>query len=246
MSLEALRRAGENLGVSERLFRMWMGKAITLGLLRPVRSGVKLLYVGTAAAAAILGSPRCDPWWVGIPIQDLFSKGWRSKVWAMYINANHQGAQISRAKLLEITGIPISTQRFFDREEKTSRRPNLAITTLGVDHLDGLRDAGRPGPFAFYDPRVQEQRCAFHLPDTRRTTNRRISKGNPGRSRKINHAIRRIENVLSIVGQDTASHPLRLFFKTYKQAAKRKQAPETFILRHFHRTKALYGVWSVA
>jgi hypothetical protein len=161
--ITALRQALEGMGVSERCYFYWLKAAEGWGLLRLAHGNA---YYMAEHKAALVFRAHPDAKKATIDLGSLFKKGWKNEVWAAYIRANHNGEQISRKKLHDITGVGTTRQRGVDRLVK--RQQNIAITEHGGEHLAQQLQAYREftnkaGPFIFKD-KGKGDKVAYHLP----------------------------------------------------------------------------------
>lgn len=189
------------LGVGDRKRRRWLRDAITIGLVR--EAGEYYYLAGLARAAIILGCDHIGRPAVISPV-DLMRSGWRAVVWSAYL-LTLDGRPISQEKKAILTGIDPRTQRNYQRSSPGEVRRNYAKTDIPGDHVDGLRDHGKPSAFVGRDGRI-----VYRLPDIRLVSG--VAKlTSKGRSRKA----QRVINSRVIVARDQGSL-VRLFHESTK------------------------------
>lgn len=224
--LDDLQALASELRIHPKTWRRWLAGARRLTLIRDRSRGDGWVVLASQPwAAVILGCEYAGTRPASIAAGNLVGKGWHTYIWAAY-EQTHQGRPISRAKQENITGVPISTQRWYDNQAGVNRKPNYALSDRPADELAGVSEfEGRPAPFKFYDKRQRRAVVAWRLPDSR--TASAANSLQRGRSRKINKAIKQISikriNGLSILGQAPSyaageMPTLRLFHRTDRQA----------------------------
>ena len=165
-----------DLGINSRLIRRWISEAINSGLLVPGKySTYHLVSLGKAALlldCKHIGQPAI------VNQNDLIKKNWRAIVWGGILSTMQR--PVSQKTKRQITGIPERSQRYYQAQipkDSLVVIKNIVKTNLPVDHLVGLREAGRSSAFTYHD------RVYYRLPDII-TTN--VAKAwNRGRSKKI-------------------------------------------------------------
>lgn len=216
-----LKAAALQLGVKPRTFAAWIAGALACGIFEQLHGDV-LRVTSQPKALRILGGRQIDRTKVIIPLKSLFKNGWRARVWAAYIKANHDGKNISQKKLEELTGIPVRTQKSLGKYIESSRQ--IGITNRPADHVAGMNEHSTRGKaFVFVDPaRKNERVAAIHLPSVKRVENKSARIANVGRRSAIladlqRHGLACTIGQLSIIQQADNRTIRRLFYSTPKQ-----------------------------
>lgn len=180
------------LEVEPRTQRRWAAQARSLGLVRQTRRPGRLLLAGQRRAAELLGCEYIGPRPVRISAARLVQEGWRGYVWAGYLAACHQDHMISRATLDVITGVPGQTQREWERADGglVYNTPNIVLTDLPPDHLDGFREQVRPSAFVLEERATRRSVLAYRLPDRRYVPPFTARSLGRGRSGKVNRCLK--------------------------------------------------------
>jgi hypothetical protein len=222
------------IGIFPKTWRRWLAAARRLTLIHDRGSTPGWIVLASHhVAAVLLGCDYIGTRPASIRAGYLVGKGWRDYVWAAY-EATHGGRLISRSKMEQLTGVPISTQRYHDNKAGVDRRPHYAISDRPADELEGLSEFGsHKGVFKFYDKKRRRCTIAWRLPDSRTTS--AAESLQRGRSKKISKAIKRLifqrengsfilERALSFDADNV--HAWRIFHKTGVQlrATERKIA----------------------
>jgi hypothetical protein len=119
----------------------------------------------------------------------LFGKGWKAPVWAAY-EMTHSGRLITRERQRKLVNVPVSTQRYRDRQAGLIRHPNFAKSNMRSDKLAGLKLAALEGYSKHRGLYLRNDGLVgWRLPDSR-TTDVAECAGR-GRARKANIIIRR-------------------------------------------------------
>jgi len=211
----ALLTYADYLRLNSRTLHRWHNVAGDLGLIHNVtrKSGERWVVITSHEKAAFaLGCMHVDRRQAIIPAKALVSTGWRAIVWAGFI-ATLPGRPISRNKLREITGVPKSTQRNYEKNAGVRRIPNYILSDMTDDFLPGIREFERPHAFKYWDNEQKNWVVAWRGPDHRDASN--VAEcGVRGRSRKVNKKIKILQG-LSPVGRApfADNNYLRLFNK---------------------------------
>jgi hypothetical protein len=216
-----LKAAALQLGVRPRTFAAWMSGALSSGMFEKRHGGI-LRIPSQAKVLRLLGGREIDKSKVIIPLKSLFKNGWRSRVWAAYLKANHNGKPISQKKLEDITGIPVRTQKSLSRY--VSSRQQIGITDRPADHVPGMNEHTTRGrAFVFIDPQRKNERvAAIHLPSVKTVSNRSARIAPAGRRTAILADLQRhglaCTNWLLFNFQQADNRTVkRLFYSTPKQ-----------------------------
>lgn len=190
--IAALHKLADDLGVNRRTFARWYEQAVSLGLLTPRRSGDGwAVILSTVKTCLTLDCPRVNRK-VEIPLSALMGYGWKARVFAAF-EAGFRGRPISRRKQEELTGIPSCTQRRYDGQAGTRRRPGYAVSDRPSDHLAGVVEhERRPGAFVIKTGKGQS-RVAWHTPHSR--THPEATPAGRGCARKVSKKIRHLQSV---------------------------------------------------
>lgn len=221
----ALRARCLMLGVHLKSYQRWLGRALDLGFFRPTQRG-DLVMLSWGGVAAALRCDRIGPRFAKLKITALFNPGWRADVWAALL-ATYPPTW-TREKLQELTGVPPSTQRAWEKEAglvvvnkqnphvagRAERKPNYAKRDISADQLPGLLEFGlirkHSFPFKWNNKRVIAHRTA----DTR-STDGLADRGTRGRSRKMQQHL----NSLLLIGAGSEfGFVVRSFHKTLASA----------------------------
>ena len=220
ISTDALKAAAVKFGVHHRTVDRWMSSALNCGIFEK-KPGDILRVHSQSTVLRILGGREIDKSKVIIPLKSLFKNGWRARVWAAYLKANHNGKPISQKKLEEITGIPVRTQKGLGRYV-TSRR-QIGITNLPADCVPGMNEYTTRGKgFVFVDPaRKNERVAAIPLPSVKTVSNKNARIAPAGRRSAILADLQRYGlacaiGLLSFQQADNRTVK-RLFYSTPKQ-----------------------------
>jgi hypothetical protein len=240
--LADLQALAADLGIHPKTWRRWLADARRLTLFRDLARPGWILLASHSMAAVVLGCDNVGNRAVEISSRYLFSTGWRSYVWAAY-ESTHGGRPISRKRQEALAGVPIGTQRRYDKDAGVERHHNYAVSIQSPDELAGIEEFGdRAGPFEFYDRRQHKVVIGWHLPDSRTTTTAETARR--GRSRKINKAIGRynglffMEQARSCFAGETPAG--KIFHRTRAQA----KATERKLARSDHQGLVEIYLWS--
>jgi hypothetical protein len=221
---ETLRAAAVQLGVKPRTFAYWLADALKCEIFEKKRGQVLRIH-SQGKVLRILGGRQVDHRKVIIPLKSLFKNGWRARVWATYIQANHNGNPISQKKLEELTGIPVRTQKSLNRY--VSSRRQIGITNWPADHVTGMNEySARGKAFVFIDPQRKNSRvAAIHLPSVKTVSNKDARIANVGRRSAIlahlqRHGLACTIGQLSTFQQADNRTVKRLFYSTPKTKGK--------------------------
>jgi hypothetical protein len=213
-----LKAAALQLGVKPRTFAAWMAGALSCGMFEKLHNGI-LRIPNQAKVLRLLGGREVDKSKVIIPLKSLFKNGWRSRVWAAYLKANHDGKPISQKKLEDITGIPVRTQKSLGKYVSSKRQ--IGITDRPADHVQGMNEYGNKA-FVFIDPQRKNARvAAIHLPSVKKVSNKSARIAPAGRRSAIladlqRHGLACTNWLLSFQQADNRT-VRRLFYSTPKQ-----------------------------
>ncbi len=217
----ALKAAAFALGVRPRTFAAWIAQALDCGIFEKLHSGMIRIH-SQAQVVRILGGRQIDKTKVIIPLKSLFKNGWRARVWAAYIKANHDGKPISQKKLEELTDIPVRTQKSLNQYIESRRQ--IGITDRPADAVTGMNEHTTGGKaFVFTDPARSNTRvAAIHLPSVKKVSNKNARIANVGRRSAIladlqRHGLACAIGQLSIFQQAVNRTVRRLFYSTPKQ-----------------------------
>lgn len=168
-----------------------------------------------AKIAEELGCGRLRGLPVELPARELLKGIGRTRAhfYASYESGRRQDAPISRIALEQLTGIPVSTQRHYDKQLNRKKRTNFVVTDLFwmPENVQKVAGAYRQ-MFLYVDwtgkyGKKRNRYVAYRIADSR---NRIHQTASPARLRKIN---KRIPNVGNTTGRrksglsDIAYHP---------------------------------------
>ena len=218
-----LKTAAVQLNVKPRTFAYWMAQALECGIFENaywMNSDI-LRIPNQAKVLEILGGRQIDRTKVIIPLKSLFKKYWRARVWASYIQANHNGKPISQKKLEDITGVPVRTQKALGRYIESKRQ--IGVTDRSADSVPGMNEYTTRGKaFVFIDPQRNNARvAAIHLPSIKSVSNKYARTAPAGRRTAIladlqRHGLACTTWLLSFQQADNRTVK-RLFYSTPKQ-----------------------------
>lgn len=165
-----VREYAASLGIREKTFRRWITAARNLDLVRDVQRQTgewMLILTSNDKAASIMGSER-----KGAPVtmsaRLIVGKQWRAYVFAGF-EATFNGRLISRKKQAELSGIPVSTQRKFDKEAGVKRQKNYAVSNIHANGYSAVLEFGsRAGLYKYWDKTTHQLKLGWRLPDSRR------------------------------------------------------------------------------
>jgi hypothetical protein len=208
------------LGVNPQTFSRWLASALRCGIFEKVNGEILRIH-SQQQVLRILGGREIDKTKVIIPLRSLFKNGWRARVWAAYLKANHNGKPISQKKLEEITGVPVRTQKNLMRYVASRRQ--IGITDRPAEHITGMNEyASRGKAFVFIDPQRKNERvAAIHLPSVKTVSNKYARMAPAGRHTAIladlqRHGLACAHWLLSFQQADNRTVN-RLFYSTPKQ-----------------------------
>lgn len=151
----------EWLGVPSASRYRWLRSAAQSGLLRPVRNGAIFLINSIQRAGELINSEdigcRCL-----ITAKTLTHTHWKSSVWDLALT-QFKNRPVSRATLLQITGIPIRTQVELERFGLVQAHRNWCITNTNPDLIDPYKDFARP--HAFVARMARQPHIVYQLPN---------------------------------------------------------------------------------
>jgi len=104
----------ESVNVHPRTYRRWISNAVAIGIFEQDLSGRYFRYKSPARTAIIF---KAKTILTPVMIQDpacLFSPGWIGVVWAGFLESLNRDRPISRAVLEKISGVPETTQRYYE------------------------------------------------------------------------------------------------------------------------------------
>ena len=217
---DVLKAAATQLKVKPRTFAHWLSDALACGIFEKKNGGI-LRVRDQATVLRILGGREIDKTKVIIPLKSLFKNGWRARVWAAFIKANHNGKPISQKKLEDITGIPVRTQKSLTKYIHSKQQ--FGITGRPADDVAGMNEYGGGGKaFVFTDPaRKNERVAAIHLPSVKSVSDKNARTAPAGRRSAIladlqRHGLACNYWLLSFQQADNRTVK-RLFYSTPKQ-----------------------------
>jgi hypothetical protein len=190
-----------------------------MGLITPCsrkNGDLWLILLGQDIAAQKIGCTNVGRYPVRIPAHVLVENGWHSWIWISNI-ATHKGKPISRPKLREMTGVPESTQRKYEKSIPIEHRPNYIISDQTIDHLPIIREYLYSYAFSFWDNDNKRWVVARRGPDSR-DSSKFVDCLNRGRSKKINKKLNQNRGLLNVEqAQSDDGLFIRLFNETPKQ-----------------------------
>jgi hypothetical protein len=220
IQIETLKAAAVQLKVKRRTFAYWIADALNCGIFEKMNGDILRVH-SQGEVLRILGGREIDKTKVIIPLRSLFKNGWRARVWAAFLKANHNGKPISQKKLEDITGIPVRTQKGLGRY--VSSRRQIGITDRPAECVPGMNEyATRGKAFVFVDPaRKNERVAAIHLPSVKTVSNKNARITHAGRRSAIladlqRHGLACAIGLLSFQQADNRA-VTRLFYSTPKQ-----------------------------
>ncbi len=162
VSIADLKQAALHLKVKYSTFYAWLAEAFACGVF--VRVGEKTVRgVGEntvrvvpgntvkvrsqEAAFKIFGCKFLDKTKSSIPLKRLFAKDWRARVFAAYVQANHNGEIISLEKLEDLTGIPARTLKKSNLGKFVTAKRQYSVLDRSADAVPGWFQA----TLALYD-----------------------------------------------------------------------------------------------
>ncbi len=192
VSIADLKQAALHLKVKYSTFYAWLAEAFACGVF--VRVGEKTVRgVGEntvrvvpgntvkvrsqEAAFKIFGCKFLDKTKSSIPLKRLFAKDWRARVFAAYVQANHNGEIISLEKLEDLTGIPARTLKKSNLGKFVTAKRQYSVLDRSADAVPGLNEFSSRGKFfTFIDPaNGNERRAAKHSP-SRRSVSKNVAR----------------------------------------------------------------------
>lgn len=167
---EALHDYASSLGVQEKTFARWITAARNFDLVSDVQSKSgewMLILSGNERVASIMGCERKGKA-VSMSAKLLVGKKWRAYVFGGFENT-FNGRLITRKKQAELSGIPESTQRKFDKEAGVERKKNFAVSNIHANGFSAVLEFGnRASLFKYWDKKTHQLKLGWRLPDSRR------------------------------------------------------------------------------
>lgn len=179
-----LRSIALGLGVKARTFEYWLLCARELKMLYPVRDGAVLAVSSVAKVAETMLVSRIGRK-VEIRKSALFSKGWKSVVWAAYIKSHFDGQQVSDKTLMDLTNIPIRTQHALNKYVRRKQQIGISSLQAAPGTVDAVRHyTSHHSAFRFYDRGADV--VAWNISNKRSVSDKVAKTAALGRARKVN------------------------------------------------------------
>jgi hypothetical protein len=189
VSRDELRAYLLSLGASPRQWQRWITEARNNDLVRDWqrKTGEWMLALpSTGAAAHAMGCESVGNRRATMAAAGLIGPGWKARTWAAY-DATHNGRPISRERMQKILNVPISTQRYRDRQAGVTRQRNYARLNYRADSLAMLKEFSRHKRlYVRYDGYIGSRK-----PDSRFTEI--AVRAGKGRARKANATLHRMQ-----------------------------------------------------
>ncbi len=217
-----LHQAAQALRVRPRTFAAWKSDALRLGIFEVLNEWT-LRVVSQDRVFKLLNCQNVDKTTVIIPLNFLFRKGWRARVWAAYLKANHHDTNlISQQKLQELTGVSVSAQKNSLHKHYRSTR-QIGVTNEPADKVAMLNEHTSPGKYFKFRDKQQGNRvvAAVNLPSIKKVSNKTAKTA--GRGRRIAILARLARFGLGCINKPLSNSlqpnktVTRLFYSTPKQ-----------------------------
>jgi hypothetical protein len=164
-----LQRFALSLGIQSKTFNRWLTAARNLDFVFDIQSQSgewMLILVSNEKAASIIGCESKGKA-VTMSVKLLIGKKWRAYVFGAFENT-FNGRLITRKKQAELSGIPESTQRKFDKEAGVERKKNFAISNIHANGYSAVLEFGnRASLFKYWDKKTHQLKLGWRLPDSR-------------------------------------------------------------------------------
>jgi hypothetical protein len=169
---DRLRAFAKSLGVHDKTFNRWLDAARNLGFMedRQRMSGEWFLILTSYRKAAKILNCKNSCRVVVLPVNLLFSKGWRAYVFASWqsVFTNNGERLVSQKKQAEITGISELTQRQFNKQAGVQSNKNYAISNIHANGYSGALEFGnRAGLFKYWNKETHQMYLGWRIPDSR-------------------------------------------------------------------------------
>jgi len=198
------------LGISRATYYRWKKQAKKLGLFTDHAGILQLISWGRAALAC--GCERVNTS-VEVSIREFVCNEGLSEVWAGYVKQfepkpasdkapAQQERPITKTTLRTLSGIPESTQRYYEAKAGVKKNPNIAF--LGPGSLDAPSHEGG-GYYAKDGFHFQRLGNTYHAP-------KRIKLNKRGRTDKVNRTIRATLSPF-LPGSDQPKRSIKLYFQ---------------------------------
>jgi len=231
------------LGISRATYYRWKKQAKTLRLFIDHGGILQLVSWGKAALAC-----SCDhvtrP--VDVSVREFVGNEGLSEVWAGYMKRHEpkeatekaprqKQRPITKTTLRQLTGIPESTQRYYEAKAGVIKTPNIAIIASVYKGAENAPTEPGGGYYAKNGCHRQRLGNTYHAP-------KRIKQLKRGRINKIN---RTIKAALSLMpGSDQSKKAIKLFFhpaikqrpdKENRRLITSKIPPDILIMRYLRK-----------
>lgn len=215
---ETLKRTLCYLGVKDSHARRWLSESIGEGLLIPAKTKdqVKVFYISSWGK----GAYKIDVQKIGIPagiqLKKLFSKGWRSHVWAAYETTLRSDIPVSQEVKERETGISPRVQRNYLSALGYDARRVAQYSSRGrggEDKIDGFKTERGIHVFQFGNSLIQRHPNVVVIDP--RIAERKVKGRLKKAQAKLNNLI---GDSLSIAGRGNSNGKDRVYFASAKAA----------------------------
>lgn len=216
-----------SMNMIERTKKTWVRQALELEIFKIGKSHKYYFYKGVPGSAYTFGAQTIMTPVNLIDHQILFSTGWLGAVWACFLESLNSDKPISREVLYSLSGVPESTQRYYERQATDMITIFPCVTSINeitekdTDKrrkiLQNLRDSQGDDSY-----RIIEDITVKQLPNVYGVTGANV--GKKGRRRK---STRGLANLLNR-DQQVNGYPQRIYFISQKAAengAKQNRGP---------------------
>jgi len=217
----------EIMGVNPRTYRRWIHNAVAIGIFEQDLSGRFYRYKSPARTAIILGAKTIvTPVVIQDPVR-LFEAGWIGVVWAGFLESLNRDRPVSRAVLEKMSGVPETTQRYYERIAGDMIKVFPSFNVIGPirekdpekrgEQVQHLRRSQEDDSY-----RIMGNMLVQQLPNVYTASG--INRSNPGRSRKEREVLSHLFS-----GQQVKDEIPRLYYNS-------RRASERAAKRHEHTT----------
>ncbi len=243
VSIEILKQNLKSMNVIPKTMKRWIDQAIDSEIFTEDKSGRFYRYKGVPRAAVTF---RAQTVMTAVKLDDphrLFSTGWLGVVWACFLESLNRDSPTSREVLYLISGVPESTQRYYERQAADLITVYVSATKVGMlaeknpdkrrEILRALRVSQENDSYRLVGNCIVEQ-----LPNVYSITDVNLCK--IGRSRKSRKELANLLNKVQQVDDDLH----RVYYSTQKSAqkgAERNDRTSHWFIEQDHRGINWYG-----
>jgi len=176
-----------SLGVNIRTLQRWMNEARNHDLFidMQAKGGQWLLRLPNAGLAAVAIKCESVGRKVTMKASALIGKGWKARIGGAY-EAIYKGRPITRDAMQKLSNVPVSTQRYRDRQAGVNRTRNYSRSNMRGDMLQGVKEyTQHKGVYLAGDGRIY-----WRLPNSYQVSF--AMRGGKGRARKAKKIIRQL------------------------------------------------------